>query len=117
MSRFLIPGFADARGAGNPGAIIADRTWNDYSLGRDVNGAHMAALDLVYTGIVDDTRTTVTRLEDLDWVTQGLLIAHAAELENFQWFIRAHPENAGGGLASAGTKTEKAAARGAIDAA
>jgi starvation-inducible DNA-binding protein len=102
---------------GTPGAIIADRTWKDYSLGRDVTGAHMAALDLVYTGIIEDTRNNVTRLEDLDLVTQDLLIAHSAELEKFQWFIRAHLENAGGSLSNAGAKTAKDAARSAVDAA
>ena len=39
-----------------PARSIADRTWNDYSLGRDLTGAHMAALDLVYAGIIEDTR-------------------------------------------------------------
>jgi starvation-inducible DNA-binding protein len=102
---------------GTPGAIIADRTWNDYSLGRDVTEAHMAALDLVYSGIIEDTRKNVDRLEELDLVTQDMLIAHSTELEKFQWFIRAHLENAGGSLVSAGAKTEKAAARNAVDAA
>ena len=102
---------------GTPGAIIEDRTWNDYSLGRDTTVAHMAALDLVYTGIVEDTRKNIAKLDDLDLVTQDLLIAHATELEKFQWFIRAHLENAGGELSNAGAKTEKAAARSAMDAA
>jgi len=123
----LVRGYADevaeriatlgASPKGTPGAIIADRTWNDYSLGRDLTGAHMAALDLVYAGIIEDTRKNVARLEDLDLVTQDLLIAHATELEKFQWFIRAHLENAGGTLVNAGATTEKAAARNAVDAA
>ena len=37
-----------------------------------------------------------------------MLIGHAGELEKFQWFVRAHLENAGGQLASQGRKTEKA---------
>jgi starvation-inducible DNA-binding protein len=123
----LVRGYADevaeriatlgASPKGTPGAIIEDRTWNDYSLGRDTTVAHMAALDLVYTGIIEDTRKNISQLDDLDLVTQDLLIAHATELEKFQWFIRAHLENAGGGLSNAGAKTEKAAAKSAMDAA
>ena len=123
----LVRGYADevaeriatlgASPKGTPGAIIEDRTWNDYSLGRDTTVAHMAALDLVYTGIVEDTRKNIAQLDDLDLVTQDLLIAHATELEKFQWFIRAHLENAGGSLSNAGATTEKGAARSAMDAA
>ena len=40
--------------AGTPGAIIKDRTWDDYSVGRDTVQAHLAALDLVYTGVIED---------------------------------------------------------------
>ena len=31
---------------GTPGAILKDRTWDDYSIGRDTAQAHLAALDL-----------------------------------------------------------------------
>ena len=98
---------------GTPGAILKDRTWDDYSLGRDTVQAHLAALNLVYTGIVEDTRKGIDRLEELDLVSQDMLIDHAGELEKFQWFVRAHLENAGGQLASRGQKTEKGAARSA----
>ena len=36
---------------------------------------------------------------------------HAAELEKFQWFVRAHLENAGGALTHEGKSTEKGAAK------
>ncbi len=42
--------------AGTPGAILKDRTWDDYSVGRDTVLAHLGALDLVYTGVIEDTR-------------------------------------------------------------
>jgi starvation-inducible DNA-binding protein len=96
---------------GTPGAILADRTWDDYSVGRDTATAHLAALDLVYTGVIEDTRKSIDQLEKLDLVTQDMLIGHAAELEQFQWFVRAHLENAGGELANSGATTEKAAAK------
>ena len=41
---------------GTPGAIVKDRTWDDYSVGRDTVQAHLAALDLVYTGVIEDLR-------------------------------------------------------------
>ena len=117
----LVRGYADevaeriaALGAapqGTPGAIIKDRTWNDYSVGRDTVLAHLAALDLVYTGVNEDTRKAIELLGDLDPVSEDMLIGHAGELEKFQWFIRAHLENSGGELANSGAKTEKSAAR------
>src|SRR4051812_13825511 len=119
----LVRGYADevaeraaALGAspqGTPGAIIKDRTWDDYSVGRDTVQAHLAALDLVYTGVIEDTRKAIERMEDLDLVSQDMLIDHAAELEKFQWFVRAHLENAGGQLATRGARTEKQAAQNA----
>ena len=95
---------------GTPGAIIKDRTWDDYSVERDTVQAHLAALDLVYTGVIEDTRKCIETLEDLDLVSQDMIIDHAAELEKFQWFVRAHLENSGGQLANQGARTERAAA-------
>ena len=95
---------------GTPAAIIAERTWDDYSLGRDRVSSHLAALDLVYDGVIQDTRKNIERLEELDLVTQDMLIDHAAELEKFQWFVRAHLENEGGALIHEGERTEQGAA-------
>ncbi len=95
---------------GTPGAIIRDREWDDYSVGRDTVQAHLAALDLVYNGVIEDLRKAIAKTEDLDPITQDMLIGHAAELEKFQWFVRAHLENAGGKLTHEGKSTEKGAA-------
>ncbi len=46
---------------GTPGAILKDRTWDDYSVGRDTVQAHLAALDLVYNGVVEDIRKAIER--------------------------------------------------------
>ena len=35
---------------------------------------------------------------DLDAITEDIFIAQAAELEKFQWFVRAHLEDAEGNL-------------------
>lgn len=98
---------------GTPGAIERDRTWDDYSVGRDTVQAHLAALDLVYTGVIEDARKAIDRLDELDLVSQDLIIGQVGEMEKFQWFVRAHLENSGGQLANAGATTEKAAARSA----
>ena len=115
-----VRGFADdvaeriaALGAspqGTPGAIIKDRSWDDYSVGRDTVQAHLAALDLVYTGVIEDIRQYIDETDELDQVTQDLLIGQAGQLEKFQWFVRAHLESAGGELAHKGKSTEKEAA-------
>ena len=98
---------------GTPGAILKDRTWDDYSVERDTVQAHLAALDLVYTGVIEDARKAIDRLEDLDLVSQDLVIGQVGELEKFQWFMRAHLENSGGQLSNRGATTEKGAARSA----
>lgn len=115
-----VRGFADdvaeriaALGAspqGTPGAIIKDRSWDDYSVGRDTVQAHLAALDVVYNGVIEDVRQSIDETDDLDLVTQDLLIGQAGQLEKFQWFVRAHLESAAGKLAHKGKSTEKGAA-------
>ena len=116
----LVRGYADetaeriaALGAspqGTPGAILKDRTWDDYSVGRDNVLAHLAAVNLVYDGVIEDTRKSIETVGDLDPITEDMLIGHSAELEKFQWFVRAHLENSGGELVTAGASTEKSAA-------
>ena len=96
---------------GTPGALVKDRTWDDYSIGRADAIAHLGALDLVYTGVVGDHRKAIRATEDADPVTQDMLIAQSGELEQFQWFVRAHLETSDGSLSSAGASTENAAAR------
>ena len=96
---------------GTPGALVAERTWSDYSVGRDDAIAHLGALNLVYTGVVGEHRAGIEQTEELDAVTQDMLIGQSAELEQFQWFVRAHLENSEGTLSSASATTENGAAR------
>ena len=100
---------------GTPGALVAARSWEDYSIGRDDAIAHLGALDLVYSGVIADHRTAIDKTEETDPVTQDLLINQAGELEQYHWFVRAHLENADGTLRSAGASTEEEAARAATD--
>ncbi len=95
---------------GTPGALVKARTWDDYSLGRADAIAHLGALDLVYTTVIAEHRTVMDKLEDLDLVTQDMLIEQCEQLEQFQWFVRAHLENSSGSLATAGAHTEQQAA-------
>jgi starvation-inducible DNA-binding protein len=96
--------------AGTTGDIVKIRDWDDYDLRRDTVPAHLAALDLVYRGVVTSNRDAIATVGELDPVTEDLLIGQTAELEKFQWFVRAHLENAAGELSNAGSTTEVGAA-------
>jgi starvation-inducible DNA-binding protein len=96
--------------AGTPGSLVAQRGWEDYSIGRADSIAHLGALDLVYTGVIEAHREAIDVTEETDLVTQDMLIGQARQLEEFQWFARAHLESADGSLSTAGATTERAAA-------
>jgi len=98
---------------GTPGVLVSERSWDDYSVGRADAIAHLGALDLVYTGVIGDHRAAIATTEELDPVTQDLLIAQSGDLEQYHWFVRAHLENADGTLNTAGATTETGAARAA----
>jgi starvation-inducible DNA-binding protein len=95
---------------GTPGALVKSRNWEDYSLGRADAIGHLAALDLVYAKVIADHRQAMEKLEDLDLVSQDLIIEQAEQLEQFQWFVRAHFESSAGVLANDGAATERGAA-------
>jgi starvation-inducible DNA-binding protein len=92
---------------GTPGALVAQRRWDDYDLGRADAIAHMGALDVVYSGVIETHRKAIEATEEPDPVTQDMLIAQSAQLERFQWFVRAHLEDASGAVATAGAHTEQ----------
>ena len=96
---------------GTPGALVQDRSWDDYSIGRAGAIEHLGALDEVYVGIVTDHREAAAATEDLDTVTNDLLVGHLHELELFHWFVRAHLENAGGELSTAEAEGEQESAK------
>jgi starvation-inducible DNA-binding protein len=96
---------------GTPGALVRERDWDDYSIGRAGTLEHLGALDVVYTGIIDAQRRAVDATEELDPVSQDMLIGHSAQLEQFHWFVRAHLEAPDGSLTTGTAKTEKTAAK------
>lgn len=95
---------------GTPGSLVERRTWDDYSIGRATTQQHLAALDVVYQGVITTYRDGIKELDDLDLVTQDMFIAQTEQLELFHWFVRAHLEDTGGNLKTAGDTSEKAAA-------
>jgi starvation-inducible DNA-binding protein len=96
---------------GTPGALVAERHWDDYSIGRADSGEHLGALDLVYAGVIEGNRAAIDATEELDKVTQDMLIGHSGQLERFHWFVRAHLECSDGSLVTGGAATEFEAAQ------
>jgi starvation-inducible DNA-binding protein len=96
--------------AGLPGRLVADRTWDDYSLDRADAITHLGALDLVYQGVISGHRQAMDRVEDIDRVSEDLLIGQTATLERFHWFVRSHLADFAGGMANAGARSELGAA-------
>jgi starvation-inducible DNA-binding protein len=95
---------------GRPGSLVKQRTWDDYSLERDLVDAHLAALDKVYAGVIIAHRDGIRETEEIDPVTQDVLIEQTEDLEQFHWFVRAHLEDAGGRLVDSGDRSERTAA-------
>jgi starvation-inducible DNA-binding protein len=95
---------------GTPGAIVAERTWDDYAIGRADTQQHLGALDQVYQGVIGTYREAIGELDKLDLVTQDMLIGQAEQLELFHWFIRAHLEDQSGNLSTMASDSEAEAA-------
>ena len=95
---------------GTPGYVAHHRTWDDYSIGRGLALEHLAALDEAYNGLIADHRKAAEEFEKLDPVSQAMLIGQVEKLEMYQWFVRAHLEDAGGNLAHGDATGEREAA-------
>src|ERR1700683_3465049 len=59
--------------SGTPGALVAQRNWDDYSIGRAGTMEHLGALDVVYAGLIEAQREAIEATEELDQVTQDML--------------------------------------------
>ena len=66
--------------SGTPGALVAQRSWDDYSIGRAGTLEHLAALDVVYTGIIEAQRQAIEVTGELDQVTQDMLTQMGCDL-------------------------------------
>jgi len=85
---------------GTLGALARDRGGDEYPLARAETMAHLEALDHVYDNVISQHRQAMNKLEDIDLVSQDMLIEQLAKLEQFQWFVRAHREDPSGTLTS-----------------
>ncbi|GAA1393269.1 DNA starvation/stationary phase protection protein [Luteococcus peritonei] len=90
---------------GTPGALVQARSWEDYPVMTAQAAEHLAALDLVYSGVIEDHRSLVDESEQVDPITQDILIGQVTELEKFQWFVRSHLIDDSGKLATDGATT------------
>lgn len=81
---------------GTPKAVVDGRDWADYELNRALTHEHLAALDKVYVGLIEDHRKAIKIAGDIDPVTEDMLIGQTNQLELFHWFIRAHLEDKSG---------------------
>jgi starvation-inducible DNA-binding protein len=100
---------------GTPAAVTERRDWEDYSLGKALVAEHLGALDVVYSGVNADHRKAIAALAEVDPVSEDMITGHLGDLEQFQWFVRAHLESAAGELPTVDARTEKGAARAASD--
>lgn len=96
---------------GRPGALVQERDWDDYAIGRASTAEHLAALDSVYDGIISSHRDAIAATGELDPITEDMLIGQTGKLELFQWFMRAHLQTDAGTLSHENTATEAAAAK------
>ena len=81
---------------GLAGALVAARNHDDYPVGRARVTDHLHALNEVYTRVIKEQRKAIEFAGKVDPITEDLLIGQTAELEKFQWFIRAFLENSAG---------------------
>jgi len=95
----LVRGFADeaaeriAALGGEPlGTVASVTNAIAYPLNRGGANRHLAALDQVYSQVIIANRQAIEALE-IDPVSQDLVVGATAELEKFQWFVRAHLED------------------------
>ena len=96
---------------GTPGALVNDRSWDDYSIGRAGAIEHLGALDVVYGGVIEDHRKAIESTGEADPITEDMLIGQTRQMELFHWFVRAHLESSGGQLSTDGAEHEGTAAK------
>ncbi|WKD60035.1 DNA starvation/stationary phase protection protein Dps [Corynebacterium caspium] len=77
---------------GTPGGHADGRTPLQYDLGKADTQVHLKALDELYVQVIESLRESMAEAGELDPVTEDMYIGEAAELEKFQWFMRAHLE-------------------------
>lgn len=96
---------------GLPSQVVDGRSSDgDYSLGRGPVMAHLGALDKVYERVISGHRDAISAVEQIDPVSEDLLIGQTATLDLHHWFVRAHLSDTAGNLATFGNDSELEAA-------
>lgn len=85
---------------GTVDSLASAKGWPEYPLDRALVPDHLKALDQVYDRVIAENRQAIEDLDELDLVTQDLVIGQTAALEQFQWFVRAHLESSTGSIPS-----------------
>jgi starvation-inducible DNA-binding protein len=75
---------------GTAPAIVEHTGGARYTVNRAPTQVHLAELDHVYRRIIEDHRRGIAELDDLDLVSQDVLVTQTERLELFHWFVRAH---------------------------
>ena len=83
---------------GTPAGHVDNRTPLDYEMTRGNTQDHLTALNRVYTTVLERVRESMDQAGGTDSVTEDIYIAQAAELEKFQWFMRAHLDDGSGNI-------------------
>ena len=92
------------------GHVSSQRHRSDYGLGRATVEAHLGALDHLYSDVIRSHREAAVTTEEPDPVTNDIFLGQTAELEQLQWFVRAHIENTSGKVPSSEEANELDAA-------
>ena len=100
---------------GTPGALVKDRDWEDYSIGLAQASEHLGALDRVYSRVIENHRRVLDMAGDVDPITEDMLIGQTGEMEQYQWFVRAHLQDDEGTLSTSEATSEKEAAEQAME--
>lgn len=79
---------------GTPGTVVDVRTWDNYDKLQANAQEHLTALNAVYDGIIKDHRAARDMVEELDPISEDLLVEQLRGLEMAQWFVRSHLEHA-----------------------
>lgn len=104
----LVRGFADelaeriaALGGepiGTPAGHVEGRTPLAYDLNRGTTQQHIAALNDVYTKVIEGVRDAQAEAGEIDAMTEDIYVGQSRELEQFQWFLRSHLQDENGNI-------------------
>jgi len=76
---------------GRSGALVKNRTWPEYGVGRAGTSEHLKALAEYFDEIIKvHHNSSEVSSEKGDDVTAGIVQGQLEELEKYNWFVRAH---------------------------